>query len=319
MSKAKLEAVLENIITLTNEKDSNALEFGLAQTLFALADIKNMQMYSAGNINRAKYALLKSETLPKDTQIQEGLIGPLSQCLSKAEITSIQHQDKKLMLFPLMCSKIQPLAIIVVEESHDTCNHDLIIQILRIYHNFISLMNENERDSLTGLLNRKTFDQKISSIIAELLSRKKEPNADANESAYLAIFDIDHFKRVNDAYGHLAGDEVLLLFSRLTHKNFRDDDLLFRFGGEEFIGIFKCANDETISVILNRFRQVIAHYDFPKTGKVTVSCGFTKIEALDIPSKTIDRADMALYHAKNNGRNQVSQHEQLIASGVLSE
>jgi diguanylate cyclase (GGDEF)-like protein len=104
----------------------------------------------------------------------------------------------------------------------------------------------------------------------------------------------------------------------MMDKNFRDTDLLFRFGGEEFVGVYQCPDDETMSNVLNRFRQVIEHYAFPQVGNVTVSCGFTKIDNLDLSSSIMDRADTALYHAKNNGRNQVCHHEKLVALGLLA-
>jgi diguanylate cyclase (GGDEF)-like protein len=313
MQQKKLEEVLENIVTLTSERDSNALEITLAQTLFTLVGVKNMVMYSAGNINRAKHAISNAETLPVNEEIEVGIVDSLIQCLKTAKISNIQHQNKRLTLFPLLCSKQKPLAVISVEESQDSNNNDLSILILKIYHNFVALMNDNERDTLTGLLNRKTFDLKINNIISNL-HRHEE---DSDDPAYLAIFDIDHFKRVNDTYGHLMGDEVLLLFSHLMDKSFRDKDLLFRFGGEEFVGVFQCPSDEIIESVLNRFREVIEKYQFPQVGQVTVSCGYTRIESDDLSSNIIDRADTALYHAKSNGRNQVCQYEKLVASGLL--
>lgn len=317
MPKAKLDAVLDNIITLTSETDSNALEITLAQTLFTLAGIDNMLIHSAGNITRAQYALLNSEPLSAESAfIPESLVGALVMCLENAEVSTVEYQKKSLTLFPLMCAKAQPLAIIIVEEGEEKRNHELVIQLLKIYHNFLALMNENERDTLTGLLNRKTFDQKINTIITDLENKHQEIES---ESSYLAIFDIDHFKRVNDTHGHLMGDEVLLLFSRLMDKSFRDQDFLFRFGGEEFVGVFECPSDEMMSSILNRFRQAIENYNFPQIGKVTVSGGFTKVAKNDLSSKIIDRADVALYHAKNNGRNQVFQHEQLVKAGTVTD
>ncbi len=318
MPTVDLKTVLNELITLTREKDSNGLELTLAKTLFALAHIENMLMYSARNISRAKFARDNNEIIPEDEQVPEPLIDALLACLASGKTTDIQHDNKQLTLFPLMCSNTQPLAAVVLEKT-DTNHHGLAIQILEIYHNFLALMNENERDTLTGLLNRKTFDQKINGTITDLHQQQHRRKTDNSESPYLAIFDIDHFKKVNDTHGHLIGDEVLLLFSRLMDKNFRDKDLLFRFGGEEFVGIFECPSDQDMSNILNRFRQVVANYDFPQVGNVTVSGGFTKIVAHDLSSKVIDRADVALYHAKNSGRNQVYQHEKLVDLGTVSE
>lgn len=319
MPQAKLGTVLEKVISLTSERDSDALQLELAQTLFTLADVKDVTVYSAGNIKRAQHTLSNEEDLSKETAIEPDLIDVLNECLETSKTINIPYRAKRMTLFPLFCSNKQSLAVIMVEEKAGSHHHDLTIPILKIYHNFVALMNDNERDTLTGLLNRKTFDLKINSIISDL--RKSNDNSIENnaESAYLSIFDIDHFKRVNDNHGHLIGDEVLLLFSQMMSKNFRDQDLLFRFGGEEFVAVFQCPDDETMTNVLNRFRKVVANFEFPQVGQITVSCGFTKIDPLGFASNIVDRADVALYQAKNNGRNQVLHYEQLIATGVLTE
>ncbi len=317
MSNTKIKRILENIISLTSERDSNGLDLALAQTLFKLAADESMSMYRASSIDSIKYASTVIGKHHQGEEIPEGILDALKKCLSNGEIIYTQHQGKKLTLFPLLGAKNQPIAVITIEAAQDSHVHELIIMILKIYHNFLALMNENERDTLTGLLNRKTFDLKINGIISSLQSSSKRRSGDSDDPYFLAIFDIDHFKRVNDTFGHLIGDEVLLLFAQMLGKSFRAKDLLFRFGGEEFIGVFQCPSDQVMDTVLNRFRKNIESFNFPQIGQVTVSCGFTKIDAFDLSSVLIDRADVALYHAKNNGRNQVCQHEQLISSGVL--
>lgn len=317
MLENKIHEVLENIITLTSERDSNALELALAQTLFKLAAPDSMTLYHVSTIDNINHSSHLTDKDAQKEKIPEGLLFALKECLMSGNTIYAKRDEKDIILFPLVGSKNQTIAVIKVEAAQDSYDHLLTIMILKIYHNFVALMNENERDTLTGLLNRKTFDLKISSIISSLQSNPSRRSDDNHDPAYLAIFDIDHFKRVNDTYGHLIGDEVLLLFSQIMGKTFRDKDLLFRFGGEEFVGVFHCPSDKTMTTVLDRFRKNIEVYSFPQVGKVTVSAGFTKIDAFDISSKLIDRADVSLYHAKNNGRNQVCQYEELIASGLL--
>jgi diguanylate cyclase (GGDEF)-like protein len=318
MSHTQLPAVLDNIIALTEVKDSDELELALIQMLLSISNVKKTTIYSAGSIIRTKHALANNQPIADSDAIPANMLTALAICLETAK-PSITHIDenKILTLFPLMNARQTTHAVIAIEQTNSLTNHGLIMQILNIYHNFSTLMNENEHDSLTGLLNRKTFDLKINDIISSLSNNNE--NLSNNSHIYLAILDIDNFKKINDMHGHLMGDEVLLLLSDLMRKNFRDKDLLFRFGGEEFVGIFQCADNDTIMHILNRFRKAIEDFNFPQVGKVTVSCGFTRIQALDLSSKVIDRADTALYHAKNNGRNHVCQHEQLIESGLLLE
>jgi diguanylate cyclase (GGDEF)-like protein len=130
--------------------------------------------------------------------------------------------------------------------------------------------------------------------------------------------DIDHFKQVNDEYGHLYGDEVLLLFSRLMTKSFRHYDLLFRYGGEEFVVVLNNTDLETALTILERFRITIENYNFPQIGRKTISIGVTEISDQTMLSNVIDRADKALYYAKKNGRNQVCCYEKLVGAGLIS-
>lgn len=317
MPQNRIKNVLESIISLTSERDSNALELALAQTLFKLAAPESMTLYRASSIDSIKHANTLIGKHHQNEEIPADILDALKECLESGKTTYTQQQGKRLTLFPLLSAKNKPIAVILIKAAQDSQDHALTIMILKVYHNFVALMNENERDTLTGLLNRKTFDLKINDIISSLQGSQHRRSGDDNVPSYLAIFDIDHFKRVNDTFGHLMGDEVLLLFSRIMEKSFRDKDLLFRFGGEEFVGVFQCPSDETMTTVLNRFRENVEKHSFPQVGQVTVSCGYTRIETFDLSSTLIDRADSSLYHAKNNGRNQVCQHEQLIAAGAL--
>jgi diguanylate cyclase (GGDEF)-like protein len=89
----------------------------------------------------------------------------------------------------------------------------------------------------------------------------------------LAIIDIDNFKSVNDNFGHLYGDEILIQLAQIIRSSFRDEDLKFRFGGEEFVILLKASSIEACKHTLERFRQNVASQDFPTVGQVTVSIG----------------------------------------------
>jgi len=218
MPQTKLLNVLNELISLTRERDSDALALSLTNTLRTLAKVSRAAIYDAGEISRIKHALATKQNLTDNelitTNIAEGLINCLQ---TKKTLTIPLEKNKKLTFFPLFSDNKQPLGAISVEETNET-DHKLTIQILEVYHNFISLMNENERDTLTGLLNRKTFDLKINDIISTAQRKTLNQESDSQEQAYLAIFDLDHFKRVNDTHGHLIGDEVLLLFSWQSHS-----------------------------------------------------------------------------------------------------
>ncbi len=202
----------------------------------------------------------------------------------------------------------------------------MVGSILRIYHNFQGLLDYSERDTLTGLLNRKTFDESFLKAVGELPlhaetagNEGERRHEDRVPAYWLGVIDIDHFKRVNDNYGHLIGDEVLLLLSRLMRNSFRFQDLLYRFGGEEFVVLMRCEDDADAALAFERLRLNTENYGFPQVGRITVSIGFTQVRPGDSPASAFERADKAVYHAKGNGRNQVQSHAQLVAAGILQE
>ena len=133
------------------------------------------------------------------------------------------------------------------------------------------------------------------------------------------MLDIDFFKRVNDNFGHLIGDEVLLLMARLMRAHFRYQDQLYRFGGEEFVVLMRCASHDDAAGALQRFREAVRAYEFPQVGRITVSIGFAGLRQDDTPGGAFDRADKAVYYAKEHGRDQVSSYQRLLELGELIE
>ena len=131
--------------------------------------------------------------------------------------------------------------------------------------------------------------------------------------------DIDKFKTINDRFGHLIGDEVLILMANLMRESFRVQDKLFRFGGEEFVALIRPAEFSHATRTFERFRTHVEAFNFPQVGRVTISIGFTRIKLGDTASKILDSADEALYWAKEHGRNQSHAYETLIAEGKLQQ
>ena len=184
---------------------------------------------------------------------------------------------------------------------------DSLIEVLGLY---FDLLVDAETDTLTRLANRRIFYSQVGA----LLARGPSPSY----RRFIAVADIDHFKQVNDRFGHLYGDEILIHFARLMRETFRAGDLLYRFGGEEFVIVFGVARHEDRRIGLERFRAAVESYEFPSVGRVTTSVGFTALEGVLVPATTlIDRADNAVYYAKRNGRNRVCEYEALVAEGAL--
>lgn len=159
-------------------------------------------------------------------------------------------------------------------------------------------------DSLTGLHNRRYLDSHMSLLMTRAIGRERPLS--------LVMIDLDHFKQINDHFGHDAGDEVLREFASRLHKNIRGMDLACRYGGEEFVVILPDTDVHMAAVVAERIRETVAGAPFPIQGgkrhaKVTVSLGIACLVAHgDSVEKLFKRADMALYAAKRNGRNCVA-------------
>ena len=148
----------------------------------------------------------------------------------------------------------------------------LIQAVLEIYSNNQHLIDYGERDSLTGLLNRKTFEEKFAQLARPIeaqeyaaATRQEERRLQQQPAAphWLAVLDIDHFKKINDRFGHLYGDEVLLLVADILKSSFRLQDRIFRFGGEEFVILLRSVSLESAFKAFERLRQRIAQHAFP--------------------------------------------------------
>ncbi len=203
---------------------------------------------------------------------------------------------------------------------------EMIACLARIYGAQIKLLDYSELDTLTRLLNRKTFDETFDHLLmasaeseTEVSFNNRRDHLEEEMPAWLCVVDIDHFKRVNDSFGHLFGDEVLLRMGELMRKTFRGGDRLFRFGGEEFVVILNAADETLAATSFNRFRASVEKHEFPQVGQVTCSIGFTAVSNMDEPTDVVGRADEALYFAKENGRNQVCCYERLVAEGAIAK
>ena len=232
-----------------------------------------------------------------------------------------------LSIFPLLTER-EVVGVLEIEtvDALSAEHVKLVSGILRVFRNFQGLLDYSERDTLTGLLNRKTFDGSFMRSAAVLhggsvlsIEAETERRQGTVSQAWLAVIDIDHFKSVNDNFGHLIGDEVLLLLSRLMRSCFRAHDQLYRFGGEEFVVLLRAREEANAAIAFERLRATVAAYVFPQVGHITVSVGFCTVRSGDTPSGAFERADKCVFHAKQHGRNRVASHAVLLAQGVFAE
>lgn len=169
----------------------------------------------------------------------------------------------------------------------------------RLAHTNQRLRELAQTDSLTGLWNRYRMEQEIDEALATA-ERYARPFA-------LLLFDVDHFKRVNDTWGHDVGDQVLIGLAGLARSLLRETDHLGRWGGEEFVLLAGDTGPEDAAVVAERLRREIAAASFPPAGQVTVSIGVASGQPGEPRRMLVKRADAALYQAKHEGRNRVMQ------------
>lgn len=173
----------------------------------------------------------------------------------------------------------------------------IIILILLLYKRFIhnTLSDSAVNDALTGIFNKGYFDEYLSYEIARAL-RKQRPFS-------LIMYDIDHFKIVNDTYGHRRGDSTLKTLTEVVQKCKRNADVIARIGGEEFIILLPDTTSEDAFLLATRIRKTVEDYPFEEIGRLTISLGITDFVVTDSKDTLLGRVDAALYKAKENGRN----------------
>ncbi len=153
------------------------------------------------------------------------------------------------------------------------------------------------QDSLTGIGNRRAL---MEALTAHKNGRKKARQG----TTCLILMDLDHFKQINDSYGHLTGDEVLKQFSRLLNRAAGENGQVFRYGGEEFVVVVECPTATDCWKLAEKIRNDTELNQFVNDIRLTVSLGIAEIDDDEDLDGWLSRADKALYHAKNSGRNQ---------------
>jgi len=310
--------VIESVVQMTEQRDEVTLLCSLQNSILEMLPGVQTSMIclvqdSAGCWVPDPACFLPTPMFP----VPDELIVALTRLDSQTLINQFSHDGEAFLIGCLGIQDDRRKAIMIRQREWNAADLSIATGMIKICANFIRVLFDSERDTLTGLYNRKKLEQKMAELLAGRMSgnhRKK----DGSTVDYLAVFDIDHFKRVNDVYGHLMGDEVLLVFAGLVRNTLRDVDWVFRYGGEEFVALIKGVAPEIISRILDRVRAKVEHHEFPQVGQVTVSIGFTSIADQILPTYIFEEADKALYYAKEQGRNRICDYRELVKSGVLA-
>ncbi|HEY1095844.1 MAG TPA: PleD family two-component system response regulator [Alphaproteobacteria bacterium] len=322
-------------------REETAQQFGYIASEMNLHDVPTKEAQILLVESNAMEAQRIVETLQRD-QHKVTVVHNGQRALEMAETNSyelilislnLDHEDGlRLCSHMRLTPQTKSVPIIMVAEEHDMVRvatglefngaHDYILRPLdrnelrarvksqvrrrryqkRIKQNYETSVSMALTDSLTGLFNRRYLIAHLKKIIDELGQTAKP--------ICVLIFDLDHFKNVNDTYGHHAGDDVLKEFSTRLGRELRSFDMLARLGGEEFVAVFPNMHRDTAFDVAYRLRKVIADKPFTLANNtqinLTVSIGGVILEDSEADNDAegaIDRADKALYEAKDSGRN----------------
>ncbi len=157
-----------------------------------------------------------------------------------------------------------------------------------------------EKDDLTKIPNRYFLNMKLENFLNEF--------RDYKNGFGLLFIDIDNFKLLNDTFGHQVGDEVLIMVARTLASNLRSSDLIGRWGGEEFLGLFENADEQNLAVVAEKLRILVENSHTDINGRkvhATISIGGTIVRNNDTVESIVKRADALMYQCKSNGKNQV--------------
>jgi len=171
----------------------------------------------------------------------------------------------------------------------------------RVEGTHTALEKQANHDNLTGIYNRGWVRDATHNLINSKREKDKDPFS-------LILIDLDHFKVVNDQYGHLVGDKLLVKFTELINKNIRNEDMFARWGGEEFIVVLKSTTLKEAKIITEQLRKITekARFSFSEaTIGITASFGVTEYISGQSFENLLNAADKALYYSKQNGRNMV--------------
>jgi diguanylate cyclase (GGDEF)-like protein len=261
-------------------------------------------------------------------QLTQDLQQAISDAVEREDVVTFDSSEHNHMgtIFPVY-NKNNAISAVLVQfcDKHRFDDQRIVFGLLRIYSNYLNLLHENVRDKLTGLLNRETLNKEILNILMQKSHTRKKiesrgfRRASDEDQYWLGVIDVDHFKNINDKFGHLFGDEVLILMAGFMSEVFRDDDLLFRYGGEEFVVVIRVLTKEDAFGVFERLRTKISEHTFPQVGNMAVSIGMVEIDEQEGSSDVIHSADKALYFAKENGRNQTCIFEELISQGKITQ
>ena len=329
--------LLDSIVEITSQRDSDALGISIVATIAELVPSCFIVLFRTEQLPSFNFEVVTTLSAAKDDHGVKQYIW--DETVKKRDTKTLYRHVKQFerltvyssedshnhIYIPILNGKKVIYALDISSASNVSPYLDTLLAISKVCENFYAILAASEQDPLTGLFNRSTFENKLSSLLTkqhfrQSIEKKEETKRSVKQvdHTWLAIIDIDFFKKVNDQFGHIYGDEVLLVLSQVLKQSFRSNDLIFRFGGEEFVIIFEPIEKHHAELALNKFMDTIRNKKFPMVGSITISCGFAKVTKQEHPKTILDNADKALYYAKENGRNCIHNYENLVECGKIN-
>jgi len=294
--KSLVKQICSDILTSIDIEDKPSREDVAKNLQNASQIIQNMSIDHINSSEHARMILEKSykEIAEKSISSYKNTNGSFEK-IAKNQEAALGKCQNNLIDLPAITDKFNSLQSDMsneVNKANET--------ISKLTKEVEALEKNSTLDPLTKIYNRRALDKYLQQVcIADKFT----------DEMHLLMLDIDDFKKINDVYGHLAGDKILIFLANLLRKTLRDGDKVFRYGGEEFIITLNRVKEKSCLEITQRILKLIRSSRLVYKGKslnITVSIGATKYKKGDRPDTLIDRADKALYTSKNSGKNQMN-------------
>ncbi|NQY93921.1 MAG: diguanylate cyclase, partial [Campylobacteraceae bacterium] len=296
------QTILQNIIDV----DTN-INFVTNFDSISFANSSFLRFFDVESIAsfQKKYSNIESVFMEHEDYVYPSMIGLCDRnsdktCFGELFFKRLQSIDESKRVVLMLDKSMEPKSFFINISVIDADKHIYLISLTDITKMTIEKVNIEQKayyDGLTGVYNRN----KLNEFFAQELLRVERYKRNLS----VAIIDIDHFKNFNDTYGHLVGDEVLIMMAQKVEQKVRKTDMFARWGGEEFVIVFVETKLEDAVATSNNIREHIEKLSHKTAGGVTASFGLTQYKDGDTLETLFKRCDDALYVAKENGRNRV--------------
>ena len=282
----------ENSLSIITNGKSVSFASKSFLNLFGVQDVKelNKKFISTLNIFSETDGSLSKINIEESLKDGNSFYETVKNISAIDRIITIKNIDENIKSFYLNISKTSDINYLIN-----------LTDITKIEEEREEVQKKVYTDTLTGVFNRNKFE--------EVFEYEIKQSRRYHTPFSMAILDIDHFKIFNDKYGHLIGDEVLIMLSQAMKNSIREADMFARWGGEEFVVLFNNTTLKNAVISANKFKNIIGNLEHKTAEKITASFGLTQFQENDTIKTMFERADKALYKAKNNGRNRIEFEE----------